>query len=132
MTNSNESPMKARYRSPCSKSAIGKTSSGWNNLTKTIAFEIAFQLTCQLNPDSFNMYDRELYLRQCFINMTIMSSIWTPKDELPLMQRRSSFIIHDPGVELVLPYIFFEDHVKKVILHFRGNKLFEFPLISQG
>lgn len=35
---------------------------GWNNIQFAIALEIAFQKTCNLNDDNFNMYDRRNFL----------------------------------------------------------------------
>jgi hypothetical protein len=42
--------------------------SGWGNLTIAIALEAAFNLTCELNSDNFNMFDRLLYLSVCPIH----------------------------------------------------------------
>lgn len=36
---------------------------GWNNLAYAIALEAAFQITCEINSDNFNMYDRVAFLR---------------------------------------------------------------------
>ena len=35
---------------------------GWGNLMVAILLEICFQETCKLNPDNFNMFDRETFV----------------------------------------------------------------------
>lgn len=42
---------------------------GWNNVQYAIYLEICFQLTCELNDDNFNMYDRGLYFEYMSTSM---------------------------------------------------------------
>lgn len=39
---------------------------GWSNIQLAICLEVAYQLTCELRSDNFNMYDRGLFLNYQF------------------------------------------------------------------
>lgn len=41
------------------------TSCGFANIMEAVALEICFQLTCEMNGDGYNFYDRELFLHDC-------------------------------------------------------------------
>lgn len=40
---------------------IVKRRGGWSNIMIAVYMEIAFQLTCSINDDCFNMYDRKTF-----------------------------------------------------------------------